>query len=318
MVVDASVAQPPASGHAEAGSSHQGVDFSKLPAVDPGYSRFISKPVEGIKAGADATWCEFVLDAVPEDMNILHVKGDQGAGGHHLTVFGVDKAKMTHPMNTPFSCEPTNGHTELGTWLGSARVSNPESSAFRLKKGQALLLNHHYVNTNETPIAGQAYFDIKMEKASVDPDVRIASIFAAVNMKIDVAPGQEASSSIDCVLGADMDVVMAGNHMHEYGTKATTSLVRAGTGEVVVMRDDPTWNPEHQLNPDFNKWPVAAPFRVAKGDVMRTACSWKNTTGAKLEFPREMCISSIFMLLPKGVTEGPGACQNGAFVPTTK
>ncbi|MFM2417589.1 MAG: hypothetical protein RL385_2312, partial [Pseudomonadota bacterium] len=109
MVVDASVAQPPASGHAEAGSSHQGVDFSKLPAVDPGYSRFISKPVEGIKAGADATWCEFVLDAVPEDMNILHVKGDQGAGGHHLTVFGVDKAKMTHPMNTPFSCEPTNG-----------------------------------------------------------------------------------------------------------------------------------------------------------------------------------------------------------------
>lgn len=297
--------------------SHSGIDRGSYPpgALAEGFLRFEGTPIRDIEPATDATYCEYVMDAVDEDMNILEVTGGQGEGGHHLTVFGVDKEKMTVPMHTPFSCEPTNGHTELGTWLGSARVSTPEHSAFRLKKGQGLLLNHHYVNTSEAPVDGKAYFDIKMEKASLNPSQRIASIFAAVNPRIDVAPGKEASSSVDCTLEADMDFVMAGNHMHEWGTRATTSIVRAGTGEVIVLRDDPVWSPERQLNPDFTIWPVDEPFHVAKGDIMRTECTWQNTTAEVLVFPREMCISSLFMLLPAGATDGPGACQNGVWTP---
>jgi hypothetical protein len=204
----------------------------------------------------------------------------------------------------------------LGTWLGSAVVFAPSGTALRLRKGQGLLLNLHYINTKETNMEGTAYFDIKMVPAKDNPGTRLASIFAANNTDIDVAPHAQGSSSVDCPVQAPMDVVMASNHMHEWGQSATTSIVRAGSGEVEVLRHDPTWASDSQLNPPFQRWTVEAPFRVNPGDKIRTACSWDNTSDAALKFPREMCISALFMLLPPGQIDTPGVCQSGVWMAT--
>jgi hypothetical protein len=112
-----------------------------------------------------------------------------------------------------------------------------------------------------------------------------------------------------------MDFVMAGNHMHEWGTSAVLSLIRGETKEVLVLRDDKTWSPEHQLNPEFTKWTVEEPLHVKKGDVIRTTCSWQNTSDEPLVFPKEMCIGTAFMMLPKGSVDTPGMCQNGTWQP---
>ena len=48
-----------------------------------------------------------------------------------------------------------------------------------------------------------------------------------------------------------MKILMMANHMHEYGTTATTEVVRAGTGAVEVLHHDPSWTYEMQFNPIY-------------------------------------------------------------------
>jgi hypothetical protein len=298
-----------------------------VPAVASGYTRLTATTITDIMPGADATYCQYLMAPVDYDMDIVDTRGAQSKYGHHVAAFtysGTQELGKSFPCgpSTEFNSESSasgaaaaaGGHaTGMGGWVGSSLVHGPDGAAFRLKKGEGIMLNLHYLNTGDKPIDGDAYLDVKL--VETDPTRMMATIFSSVNAQFAVAPHSDQTSSVDCTVQSELQFVMMANHMHEFGVSATTSVVRGGSGTEEVMRDDSSWAAEMQLNPEFAKWPASQPFVVHVGDVIRTRCTWKNTSDQNIMFPREMCISAGFVLAPSGTVNAAGSCNNGSWSP---
>ncbi len=305
---------------------------SSLPTLADGYTRFTAQTVTDIAPGDDVTHCQYVMAPFDHDMDVLDVQGAQSQYGHHGVAFaytppdGVELGSEVPCMmgsNEFSSAAPTAGGMPSmaalsgGAFLGAVGpiagrpATLPAGVAFRLTKGQGIMLNLHYINTSTEPVNGDAYIDMKF--VDVDPARLIAAIFLNLNGGFSVPPKAEVDSTADCVAKSDVNVIMMSNHMHEFGTHATTSVVHGDTGEVEVLRDDPTWTSDMQSNPTFTRWDVKSPFVLHAGDTIRTSCSWNNSTTGTLSFPREMCISAGFALATGDNPTAP-ACFNGLWL----
>jgi hypothetical protein len=313
-------------------SNPEGYAFNPPAALD-GYTRITAATIHGIEAGSDITYCQYVMAPVDHDQDVLGTRGYQSAFGHHAVAFTYtpqpgDVPGSSFPcMGTEFSAgSATDGgakpSTSLagGAFLGAASspsggpppVSLPDGVAIRLNKGNGIMLNLHYLNTGDKTIDGDAVVDLKL--ADPDPSRRLAAMFINVNFGFDLPPASQTTSSVDCVAQSDVEIIMMSNHMHEFGTSASTSVLRGADGSTEDLHDDPTWTYDMQFNPTYTRWEVTSPFTLHAGDAIRTSCSWKNSSDASISFPREMCISAGFALAHGDNPKAPGACFNGAWI----
>lgn len=302
------------------------------PAPLDGYLRFNAMTVKDIKPGEDTTKCQYVMAPVDHDMDVLDIKGAQSKFGHHAVMFSYTPgpneqvgAELPCMMGSteftssdPLAGAGSGGGTLGGTFLGAVSTASnrvaalPEGVAFRLKQGEGIMLNLHYINTGDKPADGDAYIDVKL--AEVDPNRLIAALFLNMNMNFSLPPNAQTDSNQDCVAQSDVNIIMMSNHMHEWGAHATTDVTRAD-GTVEVLRDDPVWNNDMVNNPTFATWSAQDPFVLHTGDTIRTSCTWNNDTADTLSFPREMCISAGFALASSDVPKAP-VCFNGTWVGT--
>jgi hypothetical protein len=301
------------------------------PAAPDGYTRLTAATVKDVLPGTDVTYCQYVMAPNDHDVDILDVSGYQSAFGHHAVAFSYTASADT-TLGTSFPCMGTEFSSGDGTSATSAGDANlasmgsflggiggakggksaplPDGVAFRLKKGDGIMLNVHYLNTGETPVDGDAVVDVKFAEA--DPNRMIASLFLNLNFGFDLAPNATTSSSVECVAGDDVKILMMSNHMHEFGTTATTEVVRAdGTND--MLHHDPSWTYEMQFNPVYSTWTAEDPFVLHTGDTIRTTCQWNNTKSDSMKFPREMCIGVGFALTTGGSTKVP-ACAGGTWL----
>ena len=302
------------------------------PAEPEGYTRLTAKTVHAVEPGADVTYCQYIMAPFDRDMDILDVGGYQSGFGHHAVAFSYpddgsqELGTSVQCMGTEFSVEPppgsgapsgNSGANLGGTFLGGIggeggeNQNLPEGVAFRLKKGNGVMLNVHYLNTGTTPIDGDAVVDFKF--AEVDPNRKIAAMFLNLNFGFNLPPASRVDSSIDCVAKSDVELLMMANHMHEYGSSVKTEVVRSDTGAVEVLKDDPEWTYEMQFNVEYRRWPVDQPFVLRAGDTIRTSCQWNNPTAEALGFPREMCISVGFALATGDNPTAPACFQGNWF-----
>jgi hypothetical protein len=295
-----------------------------IPDLAEGYTRFQANTVHDIQPGDDLTHCQYVAAPIDHDVDIVDISGMQSRLGHHAVAFsyvpsdgqevGAEVPCMTG--NTEFSMSDMGGGVSGGGYLGAVgpsagkTVKLPEGVAFRLKKGQGIMLNVHYINTTLEPADGDSYLDLKL--AEPDATRKIAALFLNLNAGFSLPPSAEADSQADCVAKSDVEIIMMSNHMHEYGTHATTDVVRAD-GTVEMLRYDPTWTTDMVNAPEFSSWKADAPFTLRAGDTIRTNCSWQNTTSETMTFPREMCISAGFALATGDDPKAP-ACFNGLWI----
>jgi hypothetical protein len=304
------------------------------PELLDGYTRLQAQTIADIQPGTDATFCQYVMAPADRDMDIVDVRGAQSKFGHHAVAFsytgtGSEELGKSVPCSgTEFTAGAAGGSSAaasggglmgMGGYLGSVggdslapSMKLPEGVAFRLKKGDGVLLNLHYINTGEEPIDGDAVLDLKFEEA--DPDRMIAALFVAINARFMLTPSVQTDSSIDCAVKSDVDIIMMANHMHEYGISASTQVLRADTGAMELLREDAAWTYDMQFNPTYTRWEVTSPFTLHAGDAIRTSCSWMNSSDASISFPREMCISAGFALAHGDNPKAPGACFNGAWI----
>ncbi|HVW30883.1 MAG TPA: hypothetical protein VHC69_36250 [Polyangiaceae bacterium] len=304
--------------------------FSPPPLAE-GYTRFEAATVTDIQPGDDTTHCQYVMAPLDHDADILDVRGAQSKFGHHAVAFSYTPS-ATDQVGSEIKCMmgnnefsasagadtmDTSSDAELsgGGYLGGVSPAGgvaalPDGVAFRLKKGQGIMLNVHYINTGDTPIDGNTYMDLKL--ADADPSRLIAAMFLNLNLGFSIPPQSQTDSNQDCVAMSDVNIIMMSNHMHEYGIHGSTQVTRAD-GTVEMLRDDPTWTSDMVNNPTFARWTVDDPFVLHSGDTIRTSCTWNNTTTDTITFPREMCISAGFALASGDNPSAP-TCFNGTWV----
>jgi hypothetical protein len=301
--------------------------FDPGPVVD-GYTRYSMKKVEAIGPGDDVTYCQYVTAPFDHDVDIVDVTGAQSKLGHHAIAFaytgdGTQEVGTVVPcMGTEFSMgegDQANASLSIGGFLGGAGsngksgVKLPEGVAFRLKKGEGIMLNAHYLNTTVETYDGDSVVDVKF--ADVDPNRNIAAMFVNVNLGFTLAPAARSTSHVDCVAGADFNMLMMTNHMHDFGSSATSEVLRVEGSATEMMHEDPTWTYEMQFNANYSTWSVAKPFVIHKGDTVRTTCNWNNERAEAVTFPREMCVGVGFVLA-KGDNPHAPACINGQWLDT--
>ena len=308
------------------GETGQSDVFDPAPVAD-GYTRYVMKTVEAIAPGDDVTYCQYVTDPTDHDVDILDVTGAQSKLGHHAIAFAYtgdgtqEVGKLVPCMGTEFSKgegQMGNASLSIGGFLGGAGsngksgVKLPEGVAFRLRKGDGIMMNAHYLNTTLDTYDGNSVLDVKF--ADVDTSRNVAAMFINVNLSFALAPSSMTTSHVDCVAGSDMNLLLMTNHMHDFGSSATTELFREGSSTSEMVHEDPSWTYEMQFNATYSTWSVDEPFVVHKGDTMRTTCTWKNDRPEAVNFPREMCVGVGFVLAPGDNPHAPG-CINGNWLP---
>lgn len=324
----------PACGSSDVAGTPAPADLAFNPPAPPeGYTRLETTTVKDVKPGGDVTYCEYVMAPFDHDVDVLDVQGYQSAFGHHAIAFsytptGNEELGASFPcMGTEFSSgvggpdggSSSGGTLSMGAFLGGVAGADgkrsaplPDGVAFRLRKGSGVMANVHYLNTGEKTIDGNAVLDMKF--ADVDPNRMVAAMFLTLNFGFDLPPHVPTSSSVQCVAGNDVHIIMMANHMHEFGTSVTTEIVRGDTGAVDTLHDDPAWNYDMQFNLQFSRWEVATPFVIHTGDTVRTTCNWTNSTANEMKFPREMCVGVGFALVQGTDTKAP-ACAGGTWMP---
>ena len=297
------------------------------PPVAEGYTRFAAKTIEGIEPGGDVTYCQYVMAPTDHDQDIMDLTGVQSATGHHAIAFaytgdGTQEIGTVFPcMGTEFSMTAGTGtdnsaseSLSIGGFLGGAGgngksgVKLPDGVSFRLRKGDGVMMNVHYLNTTDQVVNGDSVIDIKF--AEVDPSRLIAAMFVNVNLDVNLAPKAESTSSTACVAQSDINMLMMTNHMHDFGSSATSVVLPAGGGASEMLHDDPAWTYDMQFNAVYSTWSVDAPFVIHSGDTIKTTCNWTNNRTDAITFPREMCVGVGFVLTTGQNPHAPG-CING-------
>lgn len=280
----------------------------KPPAAADGYTRIVAPVVEGLAPGSDVTYCQYVHGPFDTDMDVLDVGGYQSRGGHHAVAYA---STVDVPLGTS---RPCNQDDNLSTSFiggvggeGGGGVKLPPNVAFRLPKGNSIMLNTHFLNTTDETLDGHSVVDFKFVPA--DGQRTIAAFFANGNIGFNLPPHEPTDIVTECTLPRDMEFILFTNHMHDHGASAQTEVVHADD-EVEMVHEDPTWTYEMQFKAVYTQWPLEAPFVVAKGEKLRTRCSWRNTSDTALGFPREMCFGIGFFL-----SDGSSApvCINGTW-----
>jgi hypothetical protein len=278
------------------------------PPPAAGYTRLVSPIVPGVKPGEDLTVCQYLQAPLDRDLDILDAQGYQSAYGHHAVAF-ASTAEV--PVGTSGPC--TDKDNLSGSFLGGiggeggGGVVLPEGVAFRLTKGNAIMLNVHFLNTGKTAVDGQSVIDFKF--AEVDPSRKVASLFANGNASFKVGPNAKAQATAECPIGREIDFILFTNHMHDYGTAAVTRLQRGNAIGLDLVHEDPIWTYELQFKANYSQWSAQNPLHLVPGDKLITDCEWMNGTAEMVTYPREMCFG-IGYFLTDGNGPTPG-CFNG-------
>jgi hypothetical protein len=263
------------------------------PAVQPGYTRFITPTITGIAPGTDETWCQWLQAPLDHDVDVLNFQGLQSKGGHHVVLYANS---ATAPVGSSHKCTSTDMLSVrflAGAGAEGTSLKLPAGVVMRLPAGQSLMANTHFINATSEPLNGQAVVDVQF--ADPDPSRQVAAMFSNVNTDFSVPPFTSVSQDATCVVQKDMNFFAAGDHMHKMGTSMYTELLRQDGTSVKLVQEN-IWIPEFEFNPTFSSWPLDGLLSVKAGDTIHSRCTWNNTTSETLTFPSEMCVAVAFYL----------------------
>lgn len=281
-------------------------DDMDLPALEPGFERFETAPIE-VEAGGSDDWAQWVGGPLDADYDVIAIHGYQSASGHHALMYANTEAQ--EPGFTRLWRDTDQFTTRLMGGVGGeggASAMLPEGVVFRVKKGSYLMVQTHYLNTSEETITARSVLDVKL--APVDPTRTVASIMSSFDAAVTLEPGVETTMDIDCEVQSDLRFIQTSNHMHDWGVSTFTEVIEA-SGERRELKTDASWSAEWALNPNFDHYPVDDPLFVAAGSTLHTQCTWNNNTMEPIAFPTEMCVFFGFILNDSDIN-----CNAGAWI----
>lgn len=236
-----------------------------------------------IPAGHDVVLCHY-LDTTEEELYVRSFESFQGEHGHHLIIF---KALVTDAPGTVRDCTSAEDMVRFTPVISSVQFgleNFPEGMAIRVPKGAQIVLQQHYVNTMSRDIVVR---DRALMTTMPKEEVKVlAGFYGLSQIFFELPPGEETSLHFDCAAPSDLNILLMGPHMHEWGTSFTAKVDRHGSMETIL---DVKWESWMRDEPPVRKYERTDPLVLRKGEIISTTCTFRNTTRDVLEFPREMC-----------------------------
>jgi hypothetical protein len=264
-------------------------DLAEIPPAPEGSIEFrVDEQI--IPPGSESQLCHF-LEPLEEDLFANALVSYQGKYGHHLVLFTT---VAPEPPGTVRDCTSAADMITLIPAISSINFGLsefPDGTAIRIPKGAQLVVQQHYVNTSEVPIRVRDGMHLR-----VLPQQEVSTLagfygISDIGFELAVDPA-ERTVTFECDVPRDMNLLLMGPHMHEWGLRFTAEVGRPqASGEMAfeeVVRVDP-WFAEFRDEPPVTEWGLEDPLALHAGDVLRTSCVFSNTSDEVLSFPSEMC-----------------------------
>lgn len=280
------------------------------PAADKGV-QFVG-PKLTIAAGDEKQLC-WVPDWTPEkDYMIRRFKGFQGTMGHH--VVALNDIGGTYKAGQTFDCTSVTQMVNLRPLVlpepdpHGDKTLLQEGYAVRLPKGVRPVFQSHYVNYGSKPIEIQ---DVARIEFATEANPVEVSYFIVNDSLVDVAATGETTRSMTCKVPSDIKLLATLGHMHEMGStiKVEHSRPLDAAFKPATMFNIAKWMPEFRDSGPIEVFGVGATSLDLKaGDEVKITCTWKNTSGKQLFFPKEMCVTVSYYY--PALKEGVILCNN--------
>jgi hypothetical protein len=243
-----------------------------------------------VNSGNDPYYC--IISTVHEDIYIKAFKGMIPVGTHHtvLTIYDGNEPDGIVPCNAG-----TNGPSMIyGTGIGTPPLYFPDGVGLHLRPGTRLINNLHLFNSGDTSISGTSgTYYLPAQPSEIQHE---AEIVLAGPLSLSLPPGQKTTQSGACKVSSisateNIHVFSLAPHMHRLGTHMKTTLERTGAPNTVLMDTD------YQF--ESQTFELQNPFiELRPTDVIRTECTYDNTTGSTVGFGQnsnnEMCFSDLY------------------------
>ncbi|MCA9705186.1 MAG: hypothetical protein KDK70_04960 [Myxococcales bacterium] len=263
-------------------------DLAEIPEPPPGARQYVVDE-QIIPPGTEVQLCYF-LEPEQEEFYIDALESFQGSYGHHLVLFYTVAPEEPGTMRDCTSLADMVTLIPLISSVNFGLEQFPEGMALRVPAGTQMVIQQHYVNTSEHPIRVRDGMHL-----STVPEQEVeyrAGFYGVSDVSFQLAPDQqEREVSFECTIPRDMNLLLMGPHMHEYGLRFEASVIRQsepGAPEESVVSVDP-WVAEYRDEPPVVEWGIDNALSLREGDTLRTRCVFKNTSDQELGFPAEMC-----------------------------
>ena len=277
-------ATDPVAAEPDTNSANGVVDDLPTDIPELGDATLMEFPEQLIESGTEVQNCLY-MEPLEEEMFVSHFNAYQGQFGHHLLMFTsvIDK-----PPGTVAEC---GSEASMATLLPAVFASNfvpslPGGMAIRLAKGAQIVIQQHYVNTSLNTIrVADAVHLFKVPAADVTEEI---GFYGLSDIGFKVPPGEGSKTlTFDCEVPRDLQLLIAGPHMHEWGTGYRASLVPQ-TGDPIVLSEVGLWDADFRDVPPVSEF-FSSRVEAKTGDVVRVECKFENDTDKNLQFPKEMC-----------------------------
>jgi hypothetical protein len=225
------------------------------------------------------------------DMYIHEFQTDNPTGEHHTVITTSDApGGLNNTQLGEHDCDVSTLDLQMlfASGVGTDSLTLPEGVALPIKKGQFIHLNLHLFNTSDAPISSHSGVMASVIDP-VDADHQAEMIFTGT-FNINIPPGQTVTVGGGCTAAKDSTVFAYWPHMHQYATHQKLSLTRAGTS---MMLHDAAFDFREQVN-----YPLAPTLNIKAGDVLRTECTYTNTSSTTLTWgdssTAEMCFTGLY------------------------
>ena len=247
--------------------------------------------------GQEGYFCVYVT--VPRDLYVKAFRPLNPNGTHHavLTRYtGASPADGTVPCNVG-----TNGQSMIyGSGVGAPDFAFPTGVGLHLATGTRLLLNLHVYNATDAELTGRSG-TLFQEATAAEVQNLAELVLAGPTVALSVPPGvstQSGTCNLSSLTNEPIQVFALSQHMHRLGTHMRSVVTRGATE--IVLQDIP-YNFEEQA---FHHTPSLV--ELLPGDVLKTECTFDNTTGSLVRFGEssddEMCFTDLFYYPAQGAS----------------
>jgi hypothetical protein len=257
--------------------------FSPPPPAS-GEVQYLSPIVRDVQPGEDRVLCTYLDAYIDSDADIGRIAGYTTAGNHHAVLYqtAIAQAPNTHVCK--------DDEMIFLSWVGGiggegsdAETKLPDGLVRRVKGGNQLMIQSHWLNASDEPLDGQAAFNVSY--LPISPDKMQTNFMAVMNTEFEVPPGT-SKAFVECTFEDNVNIWQLAGHEHDLGTHVKISFTPSGGTERVLFDED--WVNEWAFNPKYLDY-AAKPLVTNPGDKIRIDCDWNNPTADIVKFPREMC-----------------------------
>lgn len=272
-----------------------------VPAADPAFIDFVSSELV-VEPGQEKMWCDH-FEYTGEDIAFSDQDALQGKFGHHAILLSAKEPKAP---GTGEDCSEAADMTKYEAF--SIPKELPPGYGVYLPKGKRFVLQMHYVNAGRKPIRVRDV--VRLKKRPIAEVTKWTSVMATNSIAaLAIPPKGKKTVTFDCTIPVDGELMLVGGHMHEAGVSFRT-LHGKDAASLATIYEVPEWKAEYRDAPPVTLF-TGEPLPVAKGDVLRTSCTWNNPNDKELKFPEEMCSTFGYI----AGTKTPIECHDGVEVP---